>query len=184
MIGCGEPHAPHDDGIGPGLGVQHGSGVIATLAHPRRRPRVVEPHAQGRLEGDLALDPDVAAHEVGAVHVGVSPARQVRRRRDERFVHFGRARRGLPAGDEHERVAVVVALDRGIPILRTQLPPPLLVATEQRPEDARRVVARRAEPVDRAGARNERARAAIAQQGIVLEGRRNIRLRRVHLWQA
>lgn len=163
MIGRSQRSSPDDHGVGTRHRRQRVGRVVAV--HPRHGPGVVEAQPKLVTELDRAAHPDDAADHVNPAHhveVVLVDGHEV--------VHLGLASvRGLPAGDQHERVAVVAAHRARSGVGRTQLPTALLVAAEQRAEHRAGVVAGQAEPVDRPVARHQRRGAAIAQQRIVLD---------------
>ena len=92
------------------------------------------------------------------------------------------AGRRLPRRHEDIRAGLVVPGGRMVDVVRREPERPRL-AVEQAPEDARRVEAWNAEPVDRAVGRDERTRVAVGQERVVRDrgerGRRGGALRRL-----
>ncbi len=156
-----------------------GSGCVGRMVHsvdrrPGRRRRAV-------VEGGLAheLDLDVAVEALDRPHehvIGVVVGRRPRVRRDgvlviarperQRVSHDGPARRRLPGRLEDVRPGHVGARRRMGDLERAEAEEAGL-AVEEAAEDARRVEARNAQPVDRAVGSDERTRVAVGQERVV-----------------
>ena len=153
-------------------------GVLPVDHRPgRRRPAVVE----GGLADQVDLDPSVEAldraHEhVVAVVVGGRPGVRrhgvlvIPRAERQRVAHDDPARRRLPGRLEDVRPRHVGPRGRVRDAERGEAEEPGL-AVEEAAEDARRVEARNAEPVDRAVRGDERARMAVGQERVVRDRR-------------
>lgn len=157
-----EPRSPQHEAVGAGDRDEFRFGAGAVLPHPGQGAGVVRPHPQRVGEIDRARHADQPPHEVDAL----DDRDRVRADR-ERVVDIRDAARRRPAGDERERVAVVVALRDGIRIVRAQLPAAVRVLAQERAEDRRGVVPRQTQPVDGALAGDQGRRAAVAQQRVV-----------------
>lgn len=156
--------AAQDDGVRTRHRDQFGCPLGAALPDPGDGPGVVEANAQVDTEGDRSGDPDHPADQIGALDGGT----RVRPDRHE-VVHLGHPGRRSPPGHQDERVAVVAADGPGRVVGRSQPPHPVVRIAEQRGEHRRGVEPGQAEPADVTIARHQRRRAAVAQQGEVLD---------------
>ena len=139
----------------------------------RRRAPVVEDRLAHQIDLDAALHAEDRAHEhVVAVLVGGRPGVRrdlvlvIPRAHGQRVADHDPARRRVPRRKEGVRPGLVDARRRDVDPERTQPEAPCL-AVEQRAEDARRVEARHAEPVDRSIGRDQRAGVAVGQERVV-----------------
>jgi len=96
-------------------------------------------------------------------HRGTVPLRHAVHDRDGAGVR-------LEPGLEHERVVPVAPLDRARPVARREPPAPMLGAAQQGGKAGGGVEAGHAEPIDGAGARDERGGLAVADERVVLDG--------------
>ena len=192
-------HVPRADVVGldpeQHVGLQAhrltGAGRVGAMAVRRQRPlgehaAVVEPRLAHELDLDAALDALDGAHE----HVvGVLVGRRASVRRDrvlaaarahrQRVVHGRPPGRRLPGRDQRVRPGLVVAAARDVDPERTEAER-AGAAIEQRPEHARRVELRNAQPVDRAVGRDQRAGVAVRQERVVGDRRERRRRRGAH----
>ena len=154
--------------VGPG---DRGDDLLApddAALHPRLDLAVVEPHDPFVLHPHRAADPGEDADQVGTF---VGGGHQVEEGDDPGVGRERRLERGrlsdVPPGD------LVVAM-------RAQLPVAVIGGAEDRGEAGGGVEARQAQPVDRAVLADERGGVAVAQQGVVLDRQRLMRV--VHVW--
>lgn len=161
------PRRPHtctanNDGVGARDGQQGGAVVVARLPHPGYGPRVVESQRDRLGELHRAAHPDDPAHEG---YPGGLLGHEVPHLRD--------GVRALPAGDEHEGIAVVAPGCGSAHVERTQAPASVLVVTEKGAEDRWGVVAGHAQPVDAALPRYERSGSGVTEHGVIGDGCRH-----------
>ena len=163
-----------------------GVGDVAVVAHERplaRDAAVVEDGLAHELDLDVAVD---AAHRADEQVLGVVVGRRPGVRRDgvlgaarahgQRVAHDDPAARGVPRRLEDVGARLVAPAGRDVDPERGEAEVARL-AVEQRPEHARRVEARDAEPADAAVGRDERAGVAVREER-VLGDRRERRGRR------
>ena len=157
----------------PGAGRVGRVAAIVDQRPLRRRASVVEDRLAHHVDLDTSLQAEDRAHEhVVAVLVGG----RARVRRDlvlvvprthgQRVANHYPARGGVPGREQGVRAGLVDARRRDVDSERAQAEAPCL-AVEQRAEDARRVEARHAEPVDRPVGRDQRAGVAVGQERVV-----------------
>jgi hypothetical protein len=85
-------------------------------------------------------------------------------------LHLADAVGGQKPRDEHVGVGQVELLDVAAAVDRCNLEPAALVGVEDAAEDARRIEARRAEPVDRAVGGDQGDRVHVPDHAVVLDG--------------
>ena len=179
--GLGEGLTAQDEGVRAGHGHEHGgrgvaaAGVLLPLeaADPGDHGAVAEAHPQLVVHLDLAGEALDAAD-----HVRAGGQR-------EEVGHAHGPRVGDPHGLQHERVlhveplgdlgaAVLLVEDLAVGPLRDRAgggeqPPPVVGLPQQGAEDRGGVEPGRAQPVDGPGAGDERTRAHVREQGVVLD---------------
>ena len=149
--------------------------VIARQLPLAGRPSVIEDRIADQLDLDGPLDPTNRPDEQvvgvpvgGRPRVGRDQVLPLRRTDREGVAHLDPAGLRLPGGHEDVRAGLVGACRGHVDAERTQTEQPR-PAVQQRPEHARGVEARHAEPIDRSVGRDERAGVAVGQERVVLD---------------
>ena len=157
-----------------------GVGCVTAVADERplgRRAPVVEDRLAHQVDLDAALQAQDGAHEhVVAVLVGRRPGVRrdlvlvIARTHGQRVADQGPAARRVPRRQEGVRAGLVDARRGDVDTERAQ-PERAGLAIQQCAEDAGRVEARHAEPVDRSIGRDQRAGVAIGEERVVADRR-------------
>ena len=149
----------------------------------RRRAPVVENRLAHQLDVDAAVEAEDRAHEhVVAVLVGGGPSVRgdfvlaLARADGQRVAHQHPAARRVPRRDEGVGTRLIDPPGWDVDSERSQTEGPRL-AVEQGAEDAGRVEARHAEPVDRPIGGDKRAGVAVRQERVVRDRRERRRRR-------
>ncbi len=161
MIGRVQTEAADRHRIGTGHGDHLRCVAGSRLAHPRHGPGVVEAEPQFDVELHRPRHPHHPADDVGAI----DPHLRVGIDRHE-VVYLRNTGRGVPPGDEDERV-IVVMTRRPHPLHRSQRPRTVIRITEQHGEHRRGVQPWKAQPVDAAVTGDERGGTTVAEHRIV-----------------